>query len=77
HARYRDPITGRITSALYRAREPFFWKNMLGFAVFGSIPLGVYIFTWKFLSKDDLSDIPIPPISDAELAELRKEYESK
>lgn len=50
---------------------------MLGFAVFGSIPLGVYIYTWNFLSKDDLSDIPIPPISDAELAELRKEYESK
>ncbi|WPK23689.1 hypothetical protein PUMCH_000931 [Australozyma saopauloensis] len=66
-----------MTPALYRVRKPFFWKNMLGLLVFGSIPVGVYMYTWNFLSKDDFGDIPIPPISDAELAELRKEYEHK
>lgn len=50
---------------------------MIGLLAVGSIPVGIYMYTWNFLSKDDFGDIPIPPISDAELAELRKEYEGK
>ena len=43
----------------------------------GAVPLSVYMYTWNVLSKDDFGDIPIPPISNAELAKLREEYETK
>ncbi|KAK6458471.1 cytochrome oxidase assembly protein 3, mitochondrial, partial [Scheffersomyces xylosifermentans] len=64
-----------MTPALYRVRAPFFWRNMIGLALCSSIPLGVYGYTWYILNKDEFSDIPIPPISDSELAKLKKEYE--
>lgn len=66
-----------MTPALYRVRKPFFWKNLAGFFIVTSIPLGVYMYTWNMLSKDDFADIPIPPISDEELAKLKKEYAAK
>ncbi|CUM64225.1 uncharacterized protein PRCAT00001819001 [Priceomyces carsonii] len=66
-----------MTPALYRVRAPFFWRNMLGLVLVGSVPLGVYAYTWMVLNKDEFEDIPIPPISDEELSKLRKEYESK
>lgn len=66
-----------MTPALYRVRAPFFWRNMAGLLVFTGIPLGVYAYTWKQLSDDDFSDIPIPPISDSELAKLKEEYAKK
>lgn len=47
----------------------------MGLFVVSAIPLGVYIYTWNVLSKDEFADIPIPPISDEELAKLKKEYE--
>lgn len=64
-----------MTPALYRVRQPFFWKNFFGFFLVSSVPLGVYMYTWNMLSKDEFADIPIPPISDEELAKLKKEYE--
>lgn len=50
---------------------------MATLAVVATVPLGVYLYTWKILSKDEFSDIPIPPISDEELRQLKKEYEAK
>lgn len=50
---------------------------MIGLALATSIPLGVYFYTVDMLSKDEFSDIPIPPIADDELAKLKKEYEDK
>ncbi|RLV92790.1 U3 small nucleolar RNA-associated protein [Spathaspora sp. JA1] len=77
HNQYRDPRTHQITPALYRVRAPFFWRNTISLIVLSAIPLGVYLYTFKKLSGDDLADIPIPPISDEELKVLRKEYEEK
>ncbi|WEJ97297.1 Cytochrome c oxidase assembly factor 3, mitochondrial [Yamadazyma tenuis] len=77
HNRYRDPKTFEITPALYRVRSQYFTRNTLGLFLVGAVPLGVYLYTWKMLTADDLSDIPIPPISDQELAKLKKEHELK
>ncbi|KAF8003713.1 hypothetical protein OXX80_010488 [Metschnikowia pulcherrima] len=77
HNRYRDPKTFLMTPALYRVRQPFFWKNFAAFFIVGAVPLSVYMYTWNVLSKDDFGDIPIPPISNEELAKLREEYETK
>lgn len=66
-----------MTPALLRVRAPYFWRNTIGLFLVGAIPLGVYGYTWNFLSQDELSDIPIPPISDEELAKLKKDYENK
>lgn len=63
-----------MTPALYRVRKPYFWRNFAGLALVTAVPLGVYMYTWNVLTKDDLSDIPIPPISDEELSKLKKEY---
>lgn len=66
-----------MTPALYRVRAPFFWRNTIALFGVSLIPLGVYVYTWKKLDTDDFADIPIPPLSEAEIAELKKEYEEK
>ena len=76
HDRYRDPRTHQMTPALYRVRAPYFKRNMLGLLVFSALPLGVYYYTFTTLSHDEFADIPIPPVSDDELAKLKKEYAS-
>lgn len=63
-----------MTPAMLRARRPFFWKNVAVFGVLSSISLSVYIYTYSFLMQDDFGDIPIPPVSDEDLAKLKKEY---
>ncbi|CUM45092.1 unnamed protein product [Debaryomyces fabryi] len=77
HNRYRDPKTFEMTPALLRVRAPYFVRNMISLFVVSSIPIGVYWYTFNVLSKDEFSDIPIPPIADDELAKLKKEYEDK
>ncbi|CAH6719659.1 cytochrome c oxidase assembly factor 3, mitochondrial [[Candida] jaroonii] len=77
HSKYRNQKTFEITPALYRVRSQYFNRNLIGFFAVTAIPLGVYLYTWKMLTTDDLSDIPIPPISDEELSKLKKEYSSK
>ncbi|KAI5950171.1 COA3 [Candida jiufengensis] len=76
-APYRDPITHQITPALYRVRQPFFWRNTAGLFVIGGLPLLVYWYTFYKMTEDDFSDIPIPPISDEELSKLQKEFNEK
>ncbi|KSA03267.1 uncharacterized protein AC631_00905 [Debaryomyces fabryi] len=66
-----------MTPALLRVRAPYFVRNMISLFVVSSIPIGVYWYTFNVLSKDEFSDIPIPPIADDELAKLKKEYEDK
>lgn len=62
---------------MIRARRPYFWKNAATFAVLSTITVSVYFYTYSFLGKDTFDDIPIPPIDDAELQKLRKEYEAE
>lgn len=77
HGRYRDPKTFEMSPALLRVRAPYFVRNMIGLVIATSVPVGVYYYTFNMLSKDEFSDIPIPPIADDELAKLKKEYEDK
>lgn len=70
-----DPKTFRMTPAMMRARRPYFWKNAVGLVVVGVIPVGIYAYTWQMLHKDEFADVPIPPISEEELARLKQEYE--
>lgn len=65
-----------MTPAMIRARQPFFKRNMVGLGLLLGVTAGVYIYTYNFLHKDnDFADVPVPPISEAELAQLKKEYE--
>lgn len=74
HNRYRDPKTQEMTLALYRVRQPFLKRNVIGLVVCSVIPIAVYTYTWHTLSKDEFGDIPIPPIADDDLARLQAEY---
>lgn len=64
-----------MTPAAIRARQPYFWKNLVlasGLFIFvGSI----YAYSLKALVQDDFADVPIPPISEDKLRELQKERE--
>ncbi|KAH3681502.1 hypothetical protein WICPIJ_007525 [Wickerhamomyces pijperi] len=75
-SKYHDPRTFKMTPAMIRARKPFFWRNAATFAVLSTITVSVYFYTYSFLGQDTFDDVPIPPISDAELAKLKQEYES-
>lgn len=73
---YHDPRTWKMTPAMIRARRPYFWKNATAFVVLSGITVGIYLYTYSFLGQDDFEDVPIPPISEAELVKLKKEYEA-
>ncbi|ODQ81923.1 hypothetical protein BABINDRAFT_6552 [Babjeviella inositovora NRRL Y-12698] len=73
---YYDRKTFRMTPSMLRARRPYFWKNLAGLFIVGSIPVGIYAYTFNFLHQDDFADVPIPPISEEELTRLKKEYEA-
>ncbi|KAL3232719.1 Cytochrome c oxidase assembly factor 3, mitochondrial [Nakaseomyces bracarensis] len=75
-SRYQDPRTWKMTPAMIRARQPFFKGNMLGLFSLLAVTGGIYVYTYKFLHKDnDFDDVPIPPIDPTELEQLKKEYE--
>ncbi|CCF57409.1 hypothetical protein KAFR_0C04180 [Kazachstania africana CBS 2517] len=77
-SRYQDKRTWKMTPAMIRARQPFFAKNMVGLVGLLAVTGGVYFYTYNFLHKDnDFAEVPIPPVSEEELKQLKKEYELK
>lgn len=62
---------------MLRARQPYFVRNMIGLVVLLAIPAGIYAYTFNFLNQDDFEDIPIPPLDDATIKQLQKEYEQE
>ncbi|SCU86993.1 LADA_0E01376g1_1 [Lachancea dasiensis] len=76
HSRYQDPRTWKMTPAMIRARRPFFMKNLVGLGALLAVTGGIYVYTYRFLNRDnDFADVPIPPIDAKELEKLKKEYE--
>ncbi|CEP64734.1 Coa3p LALA0_S13e01816g [Lachancea lanzarotensis] len=76
HSPYQDPRTWKMTPAMIRARQPFVKKNLLGLSALLLVTGGIYVYTYRFLNRDnDFADVPIPPIDAAELEKLKKEYE--
>lgn len=74
-SRYQDRRTWKMTPAMIRARQPFFARNMMGLALLVGLTGGIYFYTYSFLHKDnDFEDVPIPPVDEAELKELQREY---
>ncbi|QPG76641.1 hypothetical protein FOA43_004033 [Brettanomyces nanus] len=74
---YYSKDTYRMSAAMLRARRPYFWRNMAGLVILGSIPVAVYVYTFNFLHTDDLEDIPVPPLSDEKVKQLQKEYKEE
>ncbi|AQZ09767.1 COA3 (YJL062W-A) [Zygosaccharomyces parabailii] len=75
-SRYQDHRTWKMTPGLLRARQPYFRNNMIGLAILAGVTAGIYSYTYRFLHKDnDFADVPIPPIDEKELEQLKKEYE--
>ncbi|CCD23514.1 Coa3p NDAI_0B04800 [Naumovozyma dairenensis CBS 421] len=75
-SRYQDPRTWKMTPAMLRARKPFFKGNMIGLGILGALSVGIYFYTYSFLHKDnDFIDVPIPPIDEKELEQLKREFE--
>ncbi|KAG0681079.1 Cytochrome c oxidase assembly factor 3, mitochondrial [Pichia californica] len=66
-----------MSPALLRARRPYFVKNMIGLVVLTIIPASIFMYTFKFLNKDDFDDIPIPPLDEETIQQLQKEYEAE
>lgn len=73
---YQDPRTWKMTPAMIRARAPFFKKNMMGLLLLVGVTGTIYTYTYRMLNKDtSFADVPIPPIDEKELEQLKKEYE--
>lgn len=72
---YYDKNTFRMSPAMVRARQPYVVKNMVGLVLLSAVPLSIYFYTYSFLAQDDFEDIPIPPLDDATVKQLQKEYE--
>ncbi|PRT55034.1 Cytochrome c oxidase assembly factor 3, mitochondrial [Wickerhamiella sorbophila] len=71
--KYRNP-NGTMTMAAIRARQPYALRNaLLGLGML-SFAVGTYMWAYQSFTPDDFSDVPVPPLSEEELARLRKEY---
>lgn len=60
-----------MTPAALRARKPYFWKNAIAATGLFGLVTGIYLYSLNALVQDDFADIPVPPISEAKLEELR------
>lgn len=60
---------------MLRARQQYVWKNAVAFVLLSSLSLGIYLYTFNFLAKDEFDDIEVPPISEEDLIKLRAEYQ--
>ncbi|AGO12198.1 AaceriAEL163Cp [[Ashbya] aceris (nom. inval.)] len=75
-SRYQDPRTWKMTPAMLRARQPYVKGNLFGLVTLLGVAGGIYAYTYRALHKDDdFADVPIPPVSEEELRQLRQEYE--
>lgn len=66
-----------MTPAALRARKPFFWKNIMLASTLFAVTAGIYAYSLNALIQDDFADIPVPPISDQELAKLRAQRDAE
>lgn len=73
---YQDQKTWKMTPSMIRARQQYFWPNAATFAVLGGVSIAIYLYTYKFLAKDEFEDIEIPPVSEEDLKKLKAEYEA-
>lgn len=75
-SRYQNPNYTMTTAAL-RARQPYFWKNVAAASVLFVFVGSIYAYSLKTLVQDDFADIPVPPISEEKLRELRKKRDEE
>jgi len=69
---YRNP-NGTLTAAAIRARKPYAARNAaLGLSLLGFCGF-CYWWAYRSFTMDDFSDVPIPPVSEEELAKIRAE----
>ncbi|CCK69288.1 Coa3p KNAG_0C01740 [Huiozyma naganishii CBS 8797] len=74
-SRYQDPRTWKMTPAMLRARRPFFARNMAALVLLLGTTSAIYTYTYGFLHRDnDFVDVPIPPVDEGELEQLKQEY---
>lgn len=66
-----------MTPAALRARKPFFWKNIIMASGLFALTAGIYAYSLHALIQDDFADVPVPPISEQELAKLRAERDAE
>lgn len=66
-----------MTPAALRARRPFFWKNIALASTLFALTGGIYAYSLSALIQDDFGDVPVPPISEKELARLRAKRDAE
>lgn len=74
--KYRN-ANGTMTMAAVRARQPYAKKNAaLGVTLLSFVGL-TYWWAYKNFTPDDFGDVPVPPLPEEELEQLRKQYDMK
>lgn len=66
-----------MTPAALRARKPFFWKNIALASFLFAVTGGIYAYSLNALIQDDFADVPVPPISEQELAKLKAKRDAE
>lgn len=76
-SRYQNPTNYTMTPAALRARQPYFWRNVVTAVSLFTFVSGVYFYSLNALVQDDFADVPVPPVSDQQLAELRRKRDEE
>ncbi|KAK9478502.1 hypothetical protein V1514DRAFT_319996 [Lipomyces japonicus] len=65
-----------MSVALLRTRERYRTRNLITGAIMFTFVGAVYTYAATATGADDMSDVPLPPISDAALAKLQQERDT-
>ncbi|KAK9459551.1 uncharacterized protein V1516DRAFT_680215 [Lipomyces oligophaga] len=72
--KYQDS-SARMSPSLMRARQQYSVRNAITGIVLGAFVFGVYTYSVRAVKIDDFSDVPVPPVTEEVLAELKREQE--
>ncbi|KAK9457612.1 hypothetical protein V1511DRAFT_494123 [Dipodascopsis uninucleata] len=64
----------RMTPAMLRTRQKYFRRNFLTGLFLAGFVTSVYTYAATAGGADDFSDVPIPPIAEDQIENLKKDY---
>ncbi|KAK9367407.1 hypothetical protein V1509DRAFT_626543 [Lipomyces kononenkoae] len=74
--KYQD-ASSRMSPALLRARSRYTTRNIVTGIVIAGIVGSIYAYAATATGSDDFSDVPMPPVPEMAVEQLRRDREGK
>ncbi|KAK9240803.1 hypothetical protein V1525DRAFT_385105 [Lipomyces kononenkoae] len=74
--KYQD-ASSRMSPALLRARSRYTRRNIATGVIIAGIAVSIYTYAATATGSDDFSDVPMPPVPEKAVEQLRRDREGK